>query len=399
MAILQVNLRPARHMRRPDRLQPNNTANVLNPHISRDTTPHPIDLSTMDLSAVNAPVRASTANLSTSAAADNVAKYSYTDDMLSGRENIILDSDIQPAKPWSEPPLWQRIVWNLSPFTTIGRAVNSAARRLRESGGSNAQLDAQVLLAHVLEVDRSWLFANHDYKLDAAETKAYTDLVARRAEHEPVAYLIGRKEFYGLEFMVDSRVLIPRPETELLVDAVLGWMEYRDNSNIRIADVGTGSGAIALSIANNYPQANIYALDVSQDALDVASRNVKRLDKRNQVTLLQGDLLEPLPKKVDIIAANLPYISPDVYNDLVPDVREYEPSIALQGGTQGLDPIFHLLQQAPEKLNPGGGIFLEIAHDQGQKGLELCQKLLPSDASLDVRKDYGDRDRLITIQL
>jgi len=399
LAILQVNLRPARHLRRPDRLQPNDTASVLNPHIYRGITPHPIDLSMMDLSDVDAPISSSTANLSTDAAADNVARYSYANDILSEQENIILDSDIQPTQSWSTPPFWQRIVWNLSPFTTIGRAINSAARRLRESGRSNAHLDAQVLLAHVLDVERSWLFANHDYKLDAAETKAYTDLVARRAEREPVAYLIGRKEFYGLEFMVDSRVLIPRPETELLVDAVLSWMEFRDNTDVQIADIGTGSGAIALSIANNYPQANIYAIDVSQDALNVASRNVKRLDKRNQVTLLQGDLLEPLPQKVDIIAANLPYIRQDVYDDLMPDVREYEPSIALQGGLQGLDPICNLLQQAPSRLNSGGGIFLEIAHDQGPIGLEMCQKLLPPHASIDVRKDYGDRDRLITIQL
>lgn len=389
MAILQVNLRPARHLRRPDRLQPNGTANVLNPHIPRDTTPHPIDLATVD---------SPTVHVSTNAAADNVARYPRAEEILSSQETIILDSDVQPVETWSPPPFWQKIVWNLSPFTTIGRAINSAGRRLKESGNSNAQLDAQVLLAYVLEVDRSWLFANHDYKLTAAETEAYTDLIARRAEHEPVAYLIGRKEFYGLEFIVDSRVLIPRPETELLVDAVLRWLDVRESPASQIADVGTGSGAIALSIANNYPDASIYALDISQDALNVAGRNVKRLDKRNQVTLLEGDLLAPLPQKVDIIAANLPYISRDIYNDLVPDVREYEPSVALQGGTEGLDPISHLLQQAPHNINPGGGIFLEIAHDQGAQCLALCEEHLPDHVTVDVRKDYSDRDRLITIQ-
>ncbi|MEZ4861983.1 MAG: peptide chain release factor N(5)-glutamine methyltransferase [Caldilineaceae bacterium] len=291
----------------------------------------------------------------------------------------------------------QKIVWRLMPFTTVGRALNSARERLDEAGCQSASLDAQVILAYVLGVERSWLFAHHEYALTAEEANAFTDLIARRVEHEPVAYLVGRKEFYGLDFVVDRRVLIPRPETELLVDAVLDYQPGYATEQLLIADVGTGSGAIALAVAQNCPAAKLYAIDLSPDALAVAQRNVERLDTRGQVTLLQGDLLDPLPVTVDVIVANLPYISSVVYPQLDADVRDYEPKVALESGVQGLDAITRLLKAAKKHLHPQGAIFLEIGHDQGEAAQALARSILPDATHISLRHDYHGRDRLVTI--
>jgi release factor glutamine methyltransferase len=293
----------------------------------------------------------------------------------------------------------QRVVWTLAPWTTVGRALVAATQRLEEAGCDTAGLDAQVILGHVLGKDRAWLFAHYDHELDPTQTETYTDLVARRVASEPVAYLVGHREFYGLDLAVDRRVLIPRPETELLVDAVLDHIESRADQAVRVADVGTGSGAIALAVAANCPTAHVYALDLSPDALEVARANIARLDERGQVRLLQGDLLAPLPETVDVLAANLPYIAQPVYTTLAADVRDYEPRLALEAGPEGLDAIRRLLHQAPAHLNPGGVIFLEIAHDQAESVLALVHVLLPQARYVGVRQDYHGYDRLIVIGL
>lgn len=295
------------------------------------------------------------------------------------------------------PSAWQKIIWKLMPFTTVGRALNSARERLHEAGCSSASLDAQVILAYVLGVDRSWLFAHHEYKLSPEQADAFTDLIARRMAHEPVAYLVGKREFYGLDFLVDQRVLIPRPETELLVDAVLDIVADREDERIIVADVGTGSGAIALSVAHNCPHARIYAIDLSDDALEVAHSNVERLDERGQVTLAHGDLLTPLPERAHVIVANLPYISSVIYPQLDADVRDFEPQLALEAGPEGLDAIHRLLHQAPHYLLPEGIIFLEIGYDQGAAVAALAHHAFPNAQLVSVRKDYHGHDRLVTI--
>ncbi|MEZ4664601.1 MAG: peptide chain release factor N(5)-glutamine methyltransferase [Caldilineaceae bacterium] len=289
----------------------------------------------------------------------------------------------------------------------MGRALVSATERLRDVGIDTPQLDAQVILAYVLKRERSWLFAHHDHKLCAEEAEEYTELIVRRSHHEPVAYLTRRKEFYGLEFYVDSRVLIPRPETELLVDAVLNQVEMYSEElavgeHVHVLDVGTGCGAIAAAVAANCPEVKVYATDVSPDAIAVARENIKRLDARLQITLLEGDLLSPLANKVDmnrvdIMAANLPYINTTDYGALEPDVRNFEPKLALEAGPDGLDTIRRLLVQAPDFLKPGGVIFLEIGSDQGPAVVGLAHELMPNAALVDLRQDYNGRDRLVTI--
>jgi release factor glutamine methyltransferase len=285
------------------------------------------------------------------------------------------------------------------PATTVGRAVNAATQRLEEAGVSTARLDAQVILAHVLGVGRSWLFAHFEYALADAQANQFTELIARRVKHEPVAYLIGRKEFYGIELQVDQRVLIPRPDTEMLVDAVLVVAANQSPAPVIVADVGTGSGAIALAVAANAENTRIFAMDVSNDALAVAASNTARLDSRDQVTLLHSDLLDSLPEPVDVIVANLPYVTSADYRKLDADVRKYEPQLALEAGEKGLNVISRLLRQVPPCLRPDGMVILEIGYKQGQAVLDLLAQVLPQALNADVHKDYQGRDRMVTFSL
>ena len=289
------------------------------------------------------------------------------------------------------------VIWKLAPGVQVGQALNFATNRFNEEAIDTASLDAQVLLAHLLGKERTWLFAHHEYCLSPEESEAYTKLITRRMNHEPIAYLVGRKEFYGLDFVIDKRVLIPRPETELLVDLVLDEIGINKRKPVYVADVGTGSGAIALALAANSEEVRVFAIDLSEDALDIADSNVQRLDTRKQVTLLCGDLLTPLSQPVDIIVANLPYIASDIYSTLEPDVRDYEPQLALVSGPQGLDAIQRLMQQAEHYLVANGQIFLEIAHDQGKMVEQLARQYFPKARSIRVHKDYNDHDRIVRI--
>ena len=185
----------------------------------------------------------------------------------------------------------------------------------------------------------------------------------------------------------------------MLVDAVLEVVSCADHSPVVVADVGTGSGAIALAVAANAENTRIYALDLSDDALAVARTNVARHDPRWQVTLLQGDLLGPLPEGVDVIVANLPYVNSADYRTLDLDVRGYEPRLALVAGAEGLDAITELLRQVPDHLNPDGTVILEIGHDQGQAALNLVAQILPQARHLDLHQDYQGHDRMVTFCL
>ena len=291
------------------------------------------------------------------------------------------------------------VMWTLTPSTMVGRAINAATQRLEEAGIDTARLDAQVILAHVLGVGRSWLFAHHEVTLDLEQAQRYTDLIARRVAHEPVAYLVERREFYGIELTVNRHVLIPRPETEMLVDAVLDYVAERSPAVLTIADVGTGSGAIALAIAANAPEVKLYATDISPRALAVAQANVTSLDRRGQVLLLPGDLLSPLPERIDVVVANLPYISSTAYRSLEPGVRVYEPQLALEAGPAGLDAIARLLGQLPVYLRAEGLVVLEIGYDQGPAVLALLDQRLPQAHAVDLRQDYQGHDRLVTFSL
>ncbi len=305
--------------------------------------------------------------------------------------------------------------WSLDRSSDVGRALLAATRRLREAGSlpaagaESAQLDSAVLMAHVLGVSKAWLYAYPNRPLTEDEISKFEALVRRRMRYEPVAYLVGFKPFFGLDITVDRRVLIPRPETELLVERVLGYLRvpHQPRTGPRVADIGTGSGAIAVSLAVNAPEALIYATDVSEEALAVAAQNVWRYGLGEQVQLLPGHLLEPLPEPVDVIVANLPYVATPTLAALPPQVRDFEPTVALDGGEDGLRVIAALFQAlaAPDGgvgLRPGGRIYLEIGAGQGAAVRDLACAALPGagrlpPAGVEVWEDYAGLDRIVVV--
>jgi release factor glutamine methyltransferase len=241
--------------------------------------------------------------------------------------------------------------------------------------------------------------------LDAAELDSYRELIERRRQHEPVAYITGHKEFYGLDFYVDRRVLIPRPETELLVEKGLEIGQATSHPPI-IADVGTGCGAMAISLAVHLPRATIYALDVSSVALEVVALNCCRHGLEGRVHLLQGDLLSPLPEPVDLIVANLPYISEAEWEQLPRTITAYEPRSALDGGPDGFGAIRRLLAQARSHLKPQATILLEIGATQGAAVTDLARHSFNrlrtphfSRATVEVVQDYAGLDRMVVIEV
>lgn len=296
-----------------------------------------------------------------------------------------------------------RIVWSLDRSSDIGRALLAATRRLREAEIDSAQLDAAVLLCSALGVNKAWLYAHPTRPLTEHEIAEYEELVRRRMRHEPVAYLVGYRPFYGLDITVDNRVLIPRPETEMLVERVLGHaqMLIREGQRPVIADIGTGSGAIAVAIAIHAPEAIVYATDVSAACLEVSEKNIWRYGVGEQVHLMPGSLLDSLPEPVDIVVANLPYVATPDLATLAPQVRDFEPILALDGGPDGCDVIRQLLgqlasPQGQSKLKPGAVIFLEIGADQGARVRAAVNDMLPN-CGCSVLVDYSGLDRVVVI--
>ncbi len=272
---------------------------------------------------------------------------------------------------------------------TVYEELASAGVRLAEAGVETARLDAELLLGHLLRKNRGWLWAHPEYRLSVVEQHAFEELLRRRLQREPLAYLLGEWEFYGRSFHVSPAVLVPRPETELLVEAVITWARRRHAT--RVADIGTGSGAIAVTLAAEMPEAQLFAVDLSPDALAVARRNAERHGVAARITFLHGDLLAPLRDGVlgplDVIAANLPYIAEEDYAGLMPEVRDYEPALALRAPEQGLALIRRLIAESPPLLACPGLLALEVGMGQSEKVVSLLQ----ADLWRDVRviTDYG----------
>jgi release factor glutamine methyltransferase len=244
---------------------------------------------------------------------------------------------------------------------TIGSALVYGAAQL--GALPTARRDAELLLMHVLACDRAYLLTHPETQLTAEQYAVYDAWLTRRARHEPVQYIVGEQEFFGLKFRVTPDVLIPRPETEHLVEAALARTD-RDAS-LRIADVGTGSGAIAVALAHALPQARITALDISATALAVAQENAKNHGVSDRIRFFESDLLAAVTgEQFDMMVSNPPYVADD--EELEPQVRDYEPAPALFAGPEGLDIYRRLIPQAQDALRPGGWLLLEIGH--GQRG-------------------------------
>lgn len=280
----------------------------------------------------------------------------------------------------------------------IQEVLVSATRALGETiPYREARLQAELLLAHTLGTTRSMVLARLNEKIDTETAARYAASVARRAQQEPLAYILGHQEFYGLDLLVDRRVLIPRHETEMVVLLALQRIQRVPHSIPVVVDVGTGSGAIALALAHNLPSARIIATDISNDALAVAQMNAARLYLRDRVTFLPGDLLEPLTEPFDILVANLPYIPKERYKDLAYEVRRFEPRTALEGGDDGLALIRRLLPQLKTHAASGGVAFLEISEEQGSASVELAQQHFPR-ATTVLHQDLEGLDRVLEIR-
>lgn len=273
------------------------------------------------------------------------------------------------------------------------RAALAAARAALHSSDS-PDLDAQVLLAFALGVERATLFARPEQWLPAAQHDEFRSLVKRRAAGEPIAYITGARGFYDIDLLVSPAVLIPRPETELLLEEALRLTDER--ADIAAADIGTGSGALAVAFARHRRQAKVCATEISGDALMIARRNAKRCGV--DLDFLAGDLAEPLLArqiKVDLLMANLPYIASKELAKLA--VSRCEPRLALDGGADGLDLIRRLLTQIPDICHPGAVVLLEIGADQGEAVARLAQERLG--IVCDVLSDYAGLDRIVRFRL
>ena len=255
---------------------------------------------------------------------------------------------------------------------TLARILSWTQGYFAGRGIETARLDAEVLLAHVLRRDRIYLYTHYDQPLEAHERAQLRALVQRRGRHEPVAYLCGHREFYGRRFSVGPEVLIPRPETELLVETALAWLRQRGGA-AKIVDVGTGSGALALTLAAEWPEGQLLACDIEAPALAVAAANAERLGVADRVTFYQGDLLAPVAAQgpFDLVLANLPYIDPATAASLPADVRDYEPARALFAADGGLALIARLCAAAPAQLRPGGLLLCELGSDQAAAAAQL----------------------------
>ncbi len=293
---------------------------------------------------------------------------------------------------------------------TIKQSIVWAIKILKKSKTLSPSLDAEILLSFVIKKPREFLYAHSEKKLTAAQLLKFKKLIARRAKHEPIAYITGLKEFFGLDFFVNKNVLIPRPETEILVEEVLRKIQntkykIQDTS---IVDVGTGSGAIAIALARRLPNAKIFATEISSGAMEVARKNIKHHEAA--VTLIHGDLLKPVIRKIEncklkienlLIVANLPYLTTRQWQKTQPEIKKYEPRTALDGGTDGLNYYRELLQQieflVTHYSSPITSIF-EIDPSQKKSITKLIKRRFPS-AKIKIKQDLSGRNRIAIFEI
>ena len=277
---------------------------------------------------------------------------------------------------------------------TVQRIIDWTVEHLQKHGSDTPRLDTEILLAHARGCQRIELYTHFEDPLTDAERAVMRELVQRRANSEPVAYLVGHREFFGIEFAVTNDVLIPRPDTETLVLEALALAKPHDGC--RVLDLGTGSGCIAISIALNCEACHVTATDISNAALDVARQNAERHQVDDRIQFLPGDLFAALnsDQRFDIVASNPPYVTVAELETLQPDVRLHEPRLALDGGADGLDVIHKFIAQSPERLATNGYLLIEIAAEQADP---VCDLLSANPAFVDVEvlKDLAGRSRVV----
>ena len=294
----------------------------------------------------------------------------------------------------------------MTDITSLRCAFVAARDRLLAEGVAEdeveAEVEAEVLLRYAIDpagaVSRAYLYSRYQDGIAPDVAERFEALLARRLAREPTAYITGRREFRGLDLRVTPDVLIPRPETEQLVETAIKLARAEPGrSRLRIADIGTGSGAIAVALAQDLPQTEVYATDISRAALKIAEENARRHGVERRIAFRAGHLLMPLHGYVDLIVANLPYVTTEGWSRLAPELREHEPRLALDGGADGLDLIRALLRQAPRYLRDGGHVVLEIGEGQVEPLASFISRSLPGRPLWSGEVDFAGVPRVITI--
>ncbi|MDA1035467.1 MAG: peptide chain release factor N(5)-glutamine methyltransferase [Chloroflexi bacterium] len=281
-------------------------------------------------------------------------------------------------------------------MTLLGQSLRSTERRLARIGIGDARIEADLIWMTALEVDRAELYARTNEEPTADQAERAEALMLRRLNHEPAAYLMGHREFYGVDLVVGPGALIPRPDTETLVEEALRIAASKPD-DLKIADVGCGTGAIAIALAANLPNAIVTATDISPRALELARDNVGRQGLADRITLVEGDLLEPLGVPVDLITANLPYVMSSELPTLDPEIRMYEPPVALDGGDDGLDLIRRLLSSVSAHLRAAGVVLLEMDPRQIASASEFAAQVMPT-ARVRAVNDLTGRARVLVVE-
>ena len=276
------------------------------------------------------------------------------------------------------------------------QAALAHGRSQLNSTSLTPQLDARLLLEHLLKVPHSYLIVHANKSLTSEQEQSYQQLIDRAQQQEPIPYIIGKAPFFDFDLHVGSGVLIPRPETEQLVEEAVAWAKTRAGTlTLRAVDVGTGSGCIAIALARQLPQLQVTAVDISPEALTIAQQNGQRLAP-NCIRFEQSDLLEGITAPLNLIVANLPYVTSGEWQVLADGVKLHEPALALDGGADGLDLIRRLLQQATTRLRPNSAIFLEIGWQQGTVVRILAQTYFP-EATITILPDFAGHERIVKI--
>ncbi len=283
---------------------------------------------------------------------------------------------------------------------TCGQWLRKYTSIFQQAGIEEAADEAMVLLFHLLKLSKAEIFLQPERIITAEELAPLDRLADRRLKREPSAYILQHKEFYGLDLFVDARVLIPRPETEILVEAAIGFARSLVDLNkkvITVVDVGAGSGAIAIALALHIPGSLVYAVDISAAALEVAAVNIAKYKLSGRVIPVQSDLLQQINGKADIVVANLPYIPQSGMRLLQPEIANYEPEVALLSGVGGIEVIGRLLEQVPGKINQKGAVFLEIGQGQEDGIMPVIGRCLPG-CGVSLIKDLAGINRVIKIE-
>jgi release factor glutamine methyltransferase len=281
---------------------------------------------------------------------------------------------------------------------TIKNALDKSAEYLKKKDSNSPRLDAEILLAHVMKKKRLQLYLEFDRPLSDNEKNLYRECLKKRAEHEPVAYITGEKEFMSLSFKVTPDVLIPRPDTEMIVEEsirkIKEWKKQNPEKKPSILEIGTGSGAISISILHHFADLEITATDISESAIHIAEENAMRHNFANRIRFVHGDLFAGAKGPFDFIISNPPYIASGDINTLSPDIIRHEPHQALFSGKEGLDTIKRILSEGEKKLSPGGWILVEIGEGQYEK----IKKIIDDRKKIQIVEDFAGIIRVLCMQ-